>query len=103
MLIRIVRLTFEPAWVDDFVAVFERTSPEIRATAGCHHLELWRDADFPHVFTTYSHWENEDALDRYRSSELFRSTWGQVKPHFTAPPEAHSYARWTDSPAERTG
>jgi quinol monooxygenase YgiN len=91
VLVRIVRMTFAPASVEAFLTRFDATAPRIRQFPGCHHLELWRDADTSHVCTTYSHWEDEEALDRYRDSDLFRSTWSEVKPLFAARPEAHSY------------
>ncbi len=91
MLVRIVRMTFAPATVDTFLDYFDASAPEIRSFSGCHHLELWRDADAPSVCTTYSHWENAAALDAYRNSELFRNTWDRVKPLFRDQPVAHSY------------
>jgi len=91
MLIRIVRMTFAPDTVDPFLDQFDETAPQIRDVLGCHHLELWRDLDAPHVCTTHSHWQSEDALDQYRNSDLFQSTWATVKPLFADRPEAHSY------------
>jgi quinol monooxygenase YgiN len=43
------------------------------------------------VCTTHSHWKSEEALEQYRNSDLFQSTWSTVKPLFAARPEAHSY------------
>lgn len=91
MLVRVVRMTFTPGAVDSFLQTFDETAPRIRAFEGCHHLELWRDVETPHACTTYSHWTDQTSLDRYRNSELFRSTWADVKPLFDASPEAHSY------------
>lgn len=91
MLVRIVRMTFRADVVDTFLEQFDASAPRIRAFPGCHHLELWRDADSPAVCTTYSHWEHQEALDRYRHSDLFRSTWSRVKPLFADRPVAHSY------------
>lgn len=84
-------MTFAPDAVEEFLAQFDETAPQIRSFPGCHHLELWRDADAPAVFTTYSHWEPPEALDEYRDSDLFRSTWSTVKPLFADRPRAHSY------------
>ena len=92
MLVRIVRMTFSPETVDTFLDHFDNTAPKIRAFTGCHHLELWRDLDAPSVCTTYSHWAHEAALDRYRESALFRSTWDAVKPLFDDRPVARSYS-----------
>jgi len=91
MLIRIVRMTFDPDAVDTFLDQFDASAPKIRDFPGCHHLELWRDLDAPHVCTTHSHWESEEALEQYRNSELFQSTWATVKPLFGDRPKAQSY------------
>jgi len=91
MLVRIVRMTFAPDAVDDFLARFEASAPQIRAYPGCRHLELWRDLDEAAVLTTYSHWDDPQALESYRQSELFRKTWAAVTPLFADRPRAHSY------------
>lgn len=91
MLIRIVRMTIDPQETEAFLDHFDAAAPQIRSFPGCHHLELWRDADAPHVCTTYSHWTNSEALEAYRESDLFQSTWASVKPLFASRPHAHSY------------
>ena len=90
MLIRTVRMTFRPDRLDAFRALFAEAQPKIRAVDGCEHLALWADARYPNVLTTYSHWRDADALEAYRSSDLFRTTWAQTKPLFAASPVAHS-------------
>jgi quinol monooxygenase YgiN len=92
VLIRIVRMTFRPSKLDTFLDHFDTVSPKIRGFDGCEHLELWQDARFPNVCTTHSHWKGDDALEHYRHSNLFRTTWAQVKPWFAAAPTAHSYS-----------
>lgn len=84
-------MTFAPDAVDQFLDQFDETAPQIRSFSGCSHLELWRDADTPAVFTTHSHWTSAEALNVYRNSDLFRSTWATVKPLFAKRPRAHSY------------
>lgn len=91
MLVRIVRMTFRPEAVAPFLDHFDAAAPKIRSFPGCKHLELWRDADAPAVCTTYSHWTSDDALEVYRQSDLFRTTWAEVKPLFADRPRAHSY------------
>ena len=93
MLFRTVRMTFDPARVEDFLALFAEARPKIAAVPGCRHLELWRDARFPNVLTTFSHWDDDDALQAYRRSDLFRETWARTTPLFAAPPVAHSSRR----------
>lgn len=86
-------MTFRPDAVPDFLKMFEETSPSIRAFPGCEHLELWEDARFPNVLSTYSFWKDEAALESYRQSQLFRSTWARTRNWFAAPPEAQSVRR----------
>lgn len=83
MLLRIDRMTFKPDRVNAFLEQFDESAPKIRAVEGCHQLELWQD---PNVYTTFSHWTNEEALDQYRNSSLFRSIWAEVTPLFAARP-----------------
>jgi quinol monooxygenase YgiN len=102
MIVRIVRMTFHPDAVETFLEYFDASSPRIRARPGCLHLELWRDERFPNVCTTHSHWTSDQALQAYRESDLFASTWAKVKPLFAARPVARSYsvARSADTIAE---
>jgi hypothetical protein len=89
MVKRIVKMTFQPALVNEFLVIFEESSPKIRAFPGCLHLELWRSTEAgTAVLFTYSHWENEDALEAYRQSDLFSATWARTKVLFAARPEA---------------
>jgi heme-degrading monooxygenase HmoA len=62
------------------------------------------------VCTTHSRWRDAEALEAYRASDLFRTTWRAVKPLFAAAPEARSHhalrppdaiaAAATDAPAD---
>ncbi|MCU0338611.1 MAG: antibiotic biosynthesis monooxygenase [Spirosomaceae bacterium] len=90
MLIRIVRMTFQPDKVADFLAIFEASKHKIRAVAGCQQLQLLRDTDTPNVLMTYSLWTHADALEAYRASALFQSTWAQTKVLFADKPVAFS-------------
>ena len=90
MITRIVRMEFKPEHVQDFLHQVERVRPRIRAYPGGQALELHRDTRLANVFYTYSLWDNEEALETYRQSELFRSAWGEVKPWFAARPQAFS-------------
>ena len=91
MLIRIVRMTFRPDALETFLELFDHSAPHIRGVAGCRHLQLWQDARFPNIVSTYSLWSGPEALEAYRHSDLFRETWAQTKPLFAAPPQAHSH------------
>ncbi len=90
MLIRIVRMTFRPDGVNDFLENFELNKSAIRNSPGCHHLELWQDEHQKNIFVTYSHWESEAHLNQYRDSELFKSVWSFTKALFAEKPQAFS-------------
>ncbi|QIP16138.1 antibiotic biosynthesis monooxygenase [Spirosoma aureum] len=79
MLVRIVRMTFQEDKLADFHAIFDNSKYLIRAFPGNRHLQLLSDPDRPDVRMTYSLWDSADALDDYRQSELFRSTWAATK------------------------
>lgn len=97
MLLRTVRMTFDPSRVDDFLALFTEARPKIAAAPGCRHLELWQDARFSNVLTTFSRWDGDDALQVYRQSDLFRTTWARTTPLFAAKPVAFSQTVVTPS------
>ena len=90
MLIRIVRMMFQPDKLAEFETIFLASRDKIRAFPGCHHLELWHDLENPNVRITHSHWESADALEAYRNSALFKTTWAVTKPLFTERPLAFS-------------
>jgi heme-degrading monooxygenase HmoA len=88
MIKRLVKLTFQSDKTADFITVFEDSKKLIRNREGCLHLELLRDAASPNVFFTLSFWENEAALNAYRDSELFKTTWAKTKVLFSDKPRA---------------
>jgi len=90
MLIRIVRMTFHPDKVEEFRTIFEESKHKIKAREGCLHLELWQDTQQPNIFVTHSHWTSEEALNAYRDSELFRTTWKKTKALFADRAQAFS-------------
>ena len=90
MIIRIVRMEFQPAHVDDFLAHFSTIKPLIRSFPGVQHVELHRDANHSNVFYTYSNWDGESALETYRQSDLFKGAWSQARKWFAANPQAYS-------------
>jgi heme oxygenase (mycobilin-producing) len=93
MIIRIVRMTFRPEEVATFRELFAGWGPQIRAFPGCRHLELLHDVNDPQVFFTYSHWDDDLALDAYRGSEIFASVWPTVKTLFAGPASAWTVDR----------
>lgn len=79
MLVRLVRMTFREDQLPAFQAIFDQSKHAIRAFPGNQHLELLRDPSHPNVRMTYSLWQSADALEAYRQSELFRTTWAVTK------------------------
>jgi len=82
MFTRIVKMEFAPENISEFLHNFEEVKEKIRAFEGCLLLELYQDKRRPEIFFTYSRWINEEALDAYRSSNLFNEVWGRTKPLF---------------------
>lgn len=96
MINRLVKLTFKTEQIPDFLQIFEESKDFIRAFPGNHRVELLQDTQDPRIFFTYSWWENEEALEAYRHSELFQKTWARTKVLFDARPEAWS-TRFVDA------
>ncbi|MDN4166529.1 antibiotic biosynthesis monooxygenase family protein [Cytophagales bacterium LB-30] len=90
MIVRIVRMTFQEDKVKDFLQLFNETKERIRHFEGCQHLTLLQDAHKPHIFSTYSHWESEQDLNKYRDSALFGEVWPATKALFADKPLAFS-------------
>ncbi|MFZ6051565.1 putative quinol monooxygenase [Halocola ammonii] len=93
MLIRIVKMTFQPEKVDEFLELFDSKKEAIRATEGCEHLELIRQIDQPNVMMTYSFWRGEEHLKNYKNTDVFKEVWPKTKALFAARPEAWSMER----------
>ena len=90
MIVRIVKMTFHPDKVGEFLKTFHASEDKIRNFPGCLHLELLNVVDKPNVFFTYSRWESVDDLNIYRDSPLFIKTWGETKVLFLEKPETWS-------------
>lgn len=91
MIKRIVKMTFQHDAVQIFLNdVFAPTRERIRAFPGCRHLELLRQAGRPEVLFTLSVWDDPEALEAYRKSELFQTTWAKTKALFAHKAEAWS-------------
>ena len=90
MIIRIVKMTFQQEAIPSFLETFEKQKSFIAGFEGCSHLELLRDKKQNNIFFTYSYWENEEALARYRESDFFKQIWSKVKLWFDDKPLAWS-------------
>ena len=89
-MIRVVKLSFDSRYTDQFRQLFADRKEMIRNFPGCTWLELWQDHADPNIFYTYSLWNEASDLEEYRISDLFQDTWAQVKQWFSAPPQAFS-------------
>ena len=90
MLTRIVKLHFQAEHIDDFLTHFETIKWKVAQFPGCHGMKLLRGKNDPFLVFTYSQWDNEEALESYRTSELFQTLWPTIKPWFDQKPEAWS-------------
>ncbi len=95
MIYRIVKMSFSFEYVDAFVEHYQRIREQILSQSGCKDVILLKDSGYPNVFFTYSLWESTEALDSYRNSPFFKSTWSKIKPWFAHKPEA-----WTTNPVK---
>ncbi len=90
MIVRVVKMTFDPQKTADFLHNFENNKEYIRAFEGCHHLELLQEIGKPNVYFTYSWWDDESSLEKYRHSQLFKEVWSFTKSLFSEKPKAWS-------------
>ncbi|HZJ36361.1 MAG TPA: antibiotic biosynthesis monooxygenase family protein [Gillisia sp.] len=90
MLVRIVKMGFDPDKIETFLQNFEKRKTLIRGFEGCMFLELYRDKINKNQFFTYSYWTDESALENYRNSSLFKEVWADTKIYFNQKPEAWS-------------
>lgn len=93
MLIRIVKMTFRPEVLADFLAHFEGHKEQIRQFEGCQYLQVLQDKDNPAIIFSYSYWESEAHLEAYRHSEFFRGVWSFTKQLFADKPQAWTVQR----------
>ena len=91
MIVRIVRLKFKEEEKDSFRPYFDSVCQYIRGFKGCSKLEVLQQIDQPNTFITYSYWESEEDLNRYRQSEKFKEIWGTVKSKFEEKAQAWSH------------
>uniref|UniRef100_UPI00404875F4 putative quinol monooxygenase n=1 Tax=Polaribacter sp. TaxID=1920175 RepID=UPI00404875F4 len=90
MFVRIVKMSFHPEHVPTFLAMFEEKKAYIKQNKGCQLLELYRDKTNPSIFFTYSYWNEEQDLENYRNSTLFKEVWALTKTWFNDKPAAWS-------------
>lgn len=90
MIVRIVKMSFKPENINEFLNLFEQKKQFIKNSTGCSLLELYREQQNSTVFFTYSYWNSKKDLENYRNSELFKDTWKLTKTMFIDKPIAWS-------------
>jgi len=98
MLVRVVKMQFVESKIDSFIRIFEEKQSLILGFPGCSFLQLNQSHDDPTLIFTISHWDSESALETYRNSALFTSTWRKTKELFSVKAEA-----WTVYPLFTSG
>ena len=88
MIKRIVKMEFEPENVSAFVNIFKTNKDIITTFDGCHSVELLRDINTQNIFFTYSIWDSESSLNKYRESNTFKDIWSKTKPLFSSKAKA---------------
>jgi quinol monooxygenase YgiN len=96
MITRIVKLEFQKSHLQEFLNHFEQVKWSVASFPGCQGMKLIQDIENPCLIMTYSIWENEEALENYRLSPLFKSIWPTIKPWFSTKPEAWSLVEYFD-------
>lgn len=89
-MIRIVKLTFKEEKIQDFLVFFDTIKTRVATFEGCNGMRLIQDQKNPQIVFTYSDWINSAALENYRVSETFQTTWKTIKPWFKEKAEAWS-------------
>ncbi len=90
MILRIVRMSFSPDKIQDFIKIFNESKTAIEASEGCFNVKLYVDHEHSNVYYTKSKWISPEALEKYRQSDLFKSTWARTKVLFNDSAQAHS-------------
>ena len=90
MIIRIVKMTFLDAKVDDFKEYVKSIQDTIRNFKGCEHLDFLQDIHHKNIFFSCSIWNSEEDLDNYRKSDFFKTTWPKAREWFVDKPAAWS-------------
>lgn len=90
MINRIVKIRFNEDFSCEFEQIFIETKPLILKQKGCISVTMMKNIHQKNEFFTYSLWKNEEDLNNYRNTELFKSVWKKLKSNFSTKPEAWS-------------
>lgn len=98
MFVRIVKMRFQEDKIIAFLENFHQVKHQIREFEGNQFLELYQDKTDNRVFFTYSYWINEESLENYRKSDIFKEVWTYTKALFSDKPEAWSVEKVVSLP-----
>jgi heme-degrading monooxygenase HmoA len=90
MIIRIVKLNIQPDKTAEFLTLFNDSKSFILNSEGCSFVQVLTDIKQPNLFFTYSCWDTEEHLNKYRDSEVFEGIWKRTKLLFADKAEAWS-------------
>ena len=91
MIRRIVKLQFKQGSANEFLEdILPHQKKFTRNFKGCEHLELWRSVKDEDRIISFSIWQSEADLNRYRNSEQFRNFWYRTKALFAQKAEVES-------------
>lgn len=85
-------MIFREKEIPAFIEIFNSSCSKIRSFDGCCDLTLLQSQDDKRIFFTISIWNSSHDLEKYRSSELFQTTWSKTKILFEEKPEAWTTA-----------
>jgi quinol monooxygenase YgiN len=83
-------MQFTPDSKATFIDIFYKKQPFIEGFEGCHSVDLMEDEADDMVLYTFSKWDENESLQKYRNSEMFIKTWKQVKPLFASKAQTFS-------------
>ena len=83
-------MEFEADKVEAFKSIFQENQSKIAAQKGCYSVQLLQDIHESNIFFTYSIWDSESSLNKYRESNTFKDIWSKTKPLFSSKAKAWS-------------
>lgn len=90
MITRIVKMKFQEEHISEFKKFSKEIEDVIKAQEGCLALEILQDISDKSTFFTYSKWNSENDLNKYRNSDFFKNIWPKTKLWFSGKPNAWS-------------
>lgn len=81
-------MRFRKTEILPFKKLFKEVQIPIQSCNGCISVKLLQSKDDPQLMFTLSKWDDDQDLENYRQSELFKSTWKKTKQMFEDKAEA---------------